>query len=223
MTVDLDRLVDEVAAALPRLDADQRRVGVAAYRLMAAGERATPEHIAPLVVMPAGRIRVVVEDLPTATVADGEITAFLGLQLEAGRHRLTFGERSLSTWCAWDTLFLPGLIGRPGRAESRCPVTGEQVVVEVDPELGVTRASPAGARLSFLAHPAPFAGDVMVGFCRWINFLSGSSAAEAWAAWAGRTGVESDAPDHAEITVLSLAEGVEVGRRTSVLVFGDLE
>lgn len=217
MTVDLDRLADEVAAALPRLDANQRRVGVAVYRLMAAGQPASPEHVASLVEMPVEHVATLLQGLPTATVTDGAVTAFLGLQSDPGRHRLLFDQRLLATWCAWDTLFLPGLIGRAGRAESHCPVTGDLVTVEVDPVLGVTSASPEGALLSFLAHPEPFEGDVIVGFCRWVNFLGGAGAAEAWISAAAGAG-EAGRP---EVTVLSLTDGVELGRRTNAIVFGD--
>ena len=219
--IDLDRLAAEVAGTLPSLNADERRVGVTVYRLLAAGEPTTPEYIARHSGIAYRRVAAVVEQLPTATVVDGAVTAFLGLRRGTGRHRLQFAGRSLATWCAWDTLFLPELIGRPARAESRCPVTGDAITLEVDPTLGVTRSSPADTRLSFLAHPAPFAGDVAVGFCRWIHFLSGPLAARAWLSGTAWPGGEGDTPDRPEVIVVSLSAGVELGRRTNMLVFGD--
>lgn len=221
MTVDLRRLAAEVGAALPPLDAGQRRVGLAVYRLIAAGEPASAGRIALLAGMDPTAVATVVGSLPTATVLDGTVTAFLGLQREAGRHRLGFGEQSLATWCAWDTLFLPALVGRAGRAQSRCPVTGDLVTVEVDPELGVTSASPAGALLSFVAHPEPFSGSVIAGFCQWIHFLADAPAAEAWVSGAAWAAVDSEAPDHPELAVLTLDEGVALGRLTNLLVFGE--
>ena len=46
LTTDLDQLATEVVRALPPLDAGERRVGRAIYRLMVAGTPATPAHLA---------------------------------------------------------------------------------------------------------------------------------------------------------------------------------
>ncbi len=211
--VDLDRLADEVAMALPQLDSEQRRVALAIYKLIGAGIPASPERIAALTRISSKDIGTLLEHLPTAAIEGGVVTAFLGLQRDPGTHRLLVWDQAVFTWCAFDALFLPELVGRTGRAESRCPVTGGDVLVEVDPLLGVTTSKPEGAMLSFLAHPAPFAGDVIVGFCRWVHFLSGPEAAKAWLE-------DESLPERPEAIVLSLDEGVELGHRTNKLVFG---
>ena len=144
------------------------------------------------------------------------MTAFLGLQLAPGRHRLSFGERTLSTWCAWDTLFLPGLIGRRAQVTSTCPISAEPVTVEVDPHHGVSGISPPGALLSFLAEPVPFDGELVAGFCRWIHFLGGAAAAEAWIAGEG-----ADASARPQMVALSLGEGFALGQRTNRALFDE--
>jgi alkylmercury lyase len=40
----------------------------------------------------------------------GRVDAFGGLSLQPTQHRFEVGGRHLYTWCAWDTLFLPGLL-----------------------------------------------------------------------------------------------------------------
>lgn len=212
----LDVLAVEVAAALPPLDEGERQVGLAVYRLLADGRPASATAVAERLGEAVGAVAPVLAALPTATVSDGAVVAFLGLQRDEGRHALCFDDTTLATWCAWDTLFLPGLVGRAAVARSRCPVTGEEIVVEVDPATGVTSATPGDAVLSFLVHPTPFDGDVVAGFCRFIHFLADPDAAEAWRTGAGEPG--GGAPP--ELTVLSLADGVALGARTNRLVFG---
>ncbi len=213
---DLDALAVEVAAALPSLDEDQRRVGLAVYRLLADGRPATAGTVAAQLGDLVGTVAPVLAALPTATVSDGAVVAFLGLQRAEGRHALCFDDTALATWCAWDTLFLPALVGRAAVARSSCPVTGEEVVVGVDPAAGVTSVTPGDAVLSFLAHPTPFGGDVVDGFCRFIHFFADPDAAEGWRTAAREPG--GGAPP--ELTVLSLADGVALGARTNRLVFG---
>ncbi len=213
----LDALAVEVAAALPSLDDGQRRVGLAVYRLLAAGRPATAPAVAASLGEDVATVAQVLADLPTATVSDGATVAFLGLQREPGRHTFRVGGTALATWCAWDALFLPALVGRAAEARSRCPVSGDEVAVEIDPVTGVTSATPAGAVVSFLAHPAPFDGDVVAGFCRWIHFLADRVAAEEWCAGTGEAEGGAQRP---KLIVLSLADGVALGRRTNSLVFG---
>lgn len=213
----VDDLAAAAAAALPPLDGAQRLVGLAVYRAMAEGLPATPARLAGLSGLPLAVVAEVVAGLPTATVEAGAVIAFLGLQVTPGHHRLAFGNVVLGTWCAWDTLFLPELVGRVGTATSVCPVTGDPVTVVVDPVCGVRHAVPAGARLTFVARPRPYGDDLAVGFCRWIHFVRDDEAGAAWIAGHDGAGRSADAP---ELTVLSLADGVALGRRTNALLFG---
>ena len=40
----------------------------------------------------------------------------------------------MHTWCAWDTLFLPALLGETAEVRSTCPVTGSVVELVVAPD-----------------------------------------------------------------------------------------
>lgn len=211
---DLDRLARDVVAALPRLDAEEIVVGLASYHLIAAGAPATPATIAASTGVSTPRVAAVLASLPTAALDGGEVTAFLGLQREPGRHQVSFGAQRCGTWCAWDTLFLPELVGAPAHVESRCPVSGAVVRVVVDPRDGVCKVSPPGTVLSFLDQPAPYSGAIQAEFCRWIHFLAGEAEAEAW--------IEGTASgrEPPPMLTLSLADGVELGRRTNAMIFG---
>ena len=100
-------------------------------------------------------------DLPLEGVADAfqQIKKQGGEFDEAGRlvgdvltlkptsYRFVIDGRTLYTWCALDTIFLPGLLEETTAAESTCPVTGETIRLTVTPG-GVTHYSPASTVLS---------------------------------------------------------------------------
>jgi alkylmercury lyase len=75
---------------------------------------------------------------------------FRGLALPAMPHRLQVDGRTLHAWCAWDTLFLPQLIGKPAGVESTCPTTEQTIRLTVTPDgrlvnRAVFGAAPAAA------------------------------------------------------------------------------
>ena len=80
----------------------------------------------------------------------GRVVAFSGLSLTPTAHRFTVAGRTLYTWCAWDTLFLPALLGQSARVESPCPITGTAVRLEVEPS-GVRDVDPEEVWVSFPA------------------------------------------------------------------------
>ena len=53
------------------------------------------------------------------------------------------------TWCAWDSLFIPEILGRSARVTSPDPETGEIVRLVVTPD-GIKSVVPDGAVVSFI-------------------------------------------------------------------------
>ncbi len=76
--------------------------------------------------------------------ADDNIVGIMGLSLNEHPHRLRVDGKSLSAWCAEDTLFLPTLLKRTAIVESYAPVTREKIRLTVSPER-VEDVRPAGA------------------------------------------------------------------------------
>src|SRR5207249_3865040 len=61
------------------------------------------------------------------------VTGYWGLALPQTAHRLTIEGKTLYAWCAWDTLFIPELIGKTISIESRCPATEQNIRLTVGP------------------------------------------------------------------------------------------
>lgn len=139
----------------------------------------------------------------------GRIVGFWGLALEHTGHSFKVDGTQLYTWCAWDTLFLPELLGRRAIVESLSVVTREAVVLEVGE--GTLVADPATAVVSFLdPGTAPVDGERIIStFCNHILFFASRDEGEAWAA----------AADNGAL-ILSLADAFQIGRTFNALRFG---
>jgi alkylmercury lyase len=137
------------------------------------------------------------------------VVGFWGLALDQMPHRLHVDGRELRAWCAWDTLFLPELIGKPAAVASSCPTIGETVSLEVIPGTGVRGVSPEGAVMSLLRREQPFDAETISSFCHFVHFFASEAAALEWTA------------KHRHTFVLSIEEGFGIGRIANNAKFGE--
>lgn len=188
---------------MPALDEAEQRVALVLYRLLAEGAPVPPERIAERADIDAARVSGLLKTWPGVYLAEGRVVGFWGLALDEMPHRLRVDDRELRAWCAWDTLFLPELIGKPASVASPCPVTGETITLEVIPGEGVIGLSPRSAVLSLLRRDEPFAADTIMSFCHFVHFFA---SPEAGAEWTAR---------HPDTFLLSIDDGFEIGRLTN--------
>jgi alkylmercury lyase len=111
----------------------------------------------------------------------GVVVGFCGLTLRPTAHRFEVAGRVLHTWCAWDTLFLPGLLDTTARVRSTCPVSGQAVELVVAPD-AVLSSSHADLSVSFPPLGATDFRDILNSFCCHVHFLTGDTAAADWRA-----------------------------------------
>jgi alkylmercury lyase len=78
--------------------------------------------------------------------AEGNIVGAALTTLETP-HRVRFDGKDLFAWCALDTLFIPGLLGKTVAVESTCPSSGETVRLSVSPDR-IESVEPDGVWLS---------------------------------------------------------------------------
>ena len=92
--------------------------------------------------------------------------------------------RELSTWRAWDSLFIPEILGRSAHVTSADPESGGTVRLTVTPER-IERVEPNDAVISFIWPDARVfkssAANVMAGFCHFIFFFESRSSGDRWA------------------------------------------
>ena len=200
-------------------DAEDRWLASTLFRLLAKGEPVEDSRLAGAVGRPEAELTATLAEPPFSRLLyrddQGRIVGFGGLavgDLAESPHRLMLDGRQLYAWCAGDALFLPVVLEREARVESRCPTSGEQISLAVSPQ-GFRDLEPSGAVMSFLdpdelAERAEAGGDVIRSFCRFVHFFASPEAARAWIA------------DHPGTAEISITDGFEIGRRWVAHVWG---
>lgn len=114
----------------------------------------------------------------------GNVVGHMGLSLNDHPHEFEVDGRRLRTWCAWDALFLPPILGGVAHVVSRDAATGEEVRLKVTPE-GIERSRPEGVLVSVVV-PEVKEGHVWTAeeaqmlFCSLVHFFTDKEAAARW-------------------------------------------
>ncbi len=202
-------LAERFVTLFPRLDSETRRIAKNIYRLLAGGEPVAFGNLAAAAGFAEDRVREVVEGWPGVYYEDGRIIGFWGLTPRVfSKHRLEVEGRGLYTWCAWDTLFIPKILGKIAQVESPDPMTGEAVRLTVTPD-GIEGLEPADALMSMLAPAEDILDDIVAKLCHFIFFFAGRESGERWTAQNPGT------------FLMTLSEGFELGRLKNEARFGD--
>ena len=212
-------LVEQIAKNLnkagipPDFGPDNSRLLIQVWRTLTSGHPVSNQQIYQIAMElgipadPAG------EFLSQVTERDGDdkIIGLMGLSLnEDWVHRFYVDGVSLRTWCAWDTLFLPGMVGKKAVVESESPVSGDTVILEVSPEK-VESSTPSGAVVSIVTFDPDrdelsSVEAIWGNFCHQVFFFSSKDEAKQWAE--GKT----------NIAILSVHDAYDLGKRA----FSDL-
>ncbi len=131
-------------------------------------------------------------------IRDGAVVG-AALTLTPTDHEFTVRGNTLHTWCGFDALFLPPLLGEPAHVRSTCPVTGQPIALAVDPAGTVHDVAPV---TTCVAITGPAAACATAGpgseLCAQMPFLASPEAGRAWA------------DDHAGVAVVDLATAMTV-------------
>lgn len=197
----LNGVLEAVLALHAPLSGSEQRLSLALYRLLATGEPVRMEALAHAAQLELGRIDSVLSEWPGVyRDGQGRVIGYWGLTIAETPHRMLVGRKWLHTWCAWDTLFLPELLGSAARVESSCPVSGARIALVVAPE-GVVCEGPRPL-VSFVEPDLRKAAqDLVHSFCHYIHFFGTEQAAQDWAA------------AHPGTFLATLDEAWELGRR----------
>lgn len=208
-TPDIDQLAAELAGAMPRLDASEQHIALTLIRHLALGDPVSVAQLANAADAPLAEVAETLDRLPAVFRDEQQrIIAFMGLTVvEIGEHRIHLDGRTLSAWCAWDTLFLPELIGASARVTSRCPITAREISLTVGDD-GPTDLQPAEAVVSFLLPDGEFDATVIQRFCHFVHFFASPDAAAKWTA------------EHPGTFTISVNDAYTLGRLTNRAAWG---
>jgi alkylmercury lyase len=189
---------------------EARTTALAAHRLLVRGRPVPTDELARESGLSQAEVeRYLAEWSDLKRDEQGRITAIWGLTIERTRHRFEVEGVHLYTWCAWDTMFIPALIGKSARVRSRCPSTGTEISLLSSPE-GPSELSPQDAVISMLIPRRGFEADTIGNFCRNVHFFASREAGERWLS----------ARQEIEGFLLSVEEAFELGRAYNRYRFG---
>jgi alkylmercury lyase len=199
----VDEVAEAIKAAMPALDKTDQKIATAVYRLMSSGGPVEPAAIAKAVSNVS--VDLVNERLSSwpgvFRDGSGRVVGFWGHAIERldPEYRLIADGRTTYAWCALDTLFIPGIIGKAVRVEATDPISGEPVSLVVDRE-GAREINPASALVSMVIPDGPFGYDVIESFCHKVLFFASEVTGTKWIA------------EHEATTLLPVEQAFELGR-----------
>lgn len=172
-----------VTRLFPKLDPIEQQISIALYRLLAEGRPVARGALGAQVGLSPALVREVLDNWYGVFYdAAGEIIGYWGLALREMSHRFRVRGRTLYAWCAWDTLFIPPIIGVAAEIESNCPVSGDVIRLIVTP-YGVEAVEPTGTVISFVTpQQAVVKENIVLNFCHFIHFFRSEGIAGDWIA-----------------------------------------
>ena len=176
------------AGVTPDFGADNSRLLLRVWKALAKGRPLSKE-----------RVDKIVEDLGvhpetahrflrrmSERDSDDNIIGIMGLSLnDRWDNKFSVNGKTLNTWSAWDSMFLPALLQQTATIESRSPVTLDNLKIIVGPQ-GVVRAEPAGMAVTMVAfdpqdHDTGDLSAIWGDLCRRVHFFANRSEAARWA------------------------------------------
>lgn len=210
----IDELWEAAAKRLPDLSPTEQQVGVALLAELARGEPVSPAQL--------GRVLGIDEEEAAAYLHDsamsfavhwneeGSAQGFFGLSTVPTDHRFKVHGRTLWTWCAADTLFLPELLDATASVESKDPMTGEPIELTVAPS-AVESVHPDTAVVS-MNSPQTWettsAVRLITTACHYIHFFDSPNSGEQWT------------DTHSDTVLISVEDAFGHGKRQNQRMFG---
>jgi alkylmercury lyase len=185
----LDEYWEELELYLCRFSPEEQRAAVMLYRELAKGKAVDADQLAGALGLSLAESQSLLhrDAIKRFVFPDekGRVLGFGGLAAAPMHHRFEVGGRALSTWCAWDSLFIPEILGCPAQVTSSDPESGDVVRLVVAPDR-VESVEPEGTVVSFVRPDAQAFGaaatNVMAKFCHFIFFFSSRASGERWTA-----------------------------------------
>ncbi len=184
--LDLNQLAASIVECFPTLNLLEQRLSLRLYRLLAEGQPVPRKVLAERLEVPDETVNRILDGW-SGVFSDNErrIVGYWGLSIPAANkssHTLKINGRTLPAWCAWDTLFLPQLVGHTADIESASPSDAGIVRLTITPQQ-VERVEPVGSQMSVLVPDAQeMQKNVVTSFCHFVHFFPSRQAAQSWTA-----------------------------------------
>lgn len=213
-TATVDQLWQAASRRLPEFSPDEQRAGIVLLKELARGQRLRAAQLADALGTSLGEAEALLRESGLSPFVhaerDGRVVGFWGLSTVPLHHRFAVNGRPLWTWGAVTGLFLPELLGKTARVESRDPEGGELVRLTITPT-GIECVEPTGVAVSMLSPDAweiSSAAKMITASCHFVFFFTSRTSGERWVA------------KHPKTVLLSLEDAFAWGKRENAQAFG---
>lgn len=196
--------ITDLEAAWSRRDYSTNNASRAAINLLADGKPASLTALAKATGQSIDQIQAYIENVRRegVEVEDGAVVG-LALTLSPTGHRFRVRGNDLYTWCGFDALFLPIILGERAEVSSACPVTGAEIRLTVEPDGTVSAAAPSTAAVGIVGEEVTSCCSVAgpeSAICTQMPFFASREAGERWQA------------DHPAVAIINLKDARGVAR-----------
>lgn len=200
----------QLPEAFTKLNRDQRELSLSLYRYLAKGLPVGVDDLVATTSLEEVRVKEILNDWPGIYYNDDhKITGYWGLAIIEMGHKIEFENKTLFGWCAWDTLFLPQLLGKDAVIRSSDQSTNEEVVIEVDGN-GNLASDGTDIYVSLLeVDEESIKEEVISSFCHFIYFFKSRSSGETWVS------------QHNGTFLITLEEALELSQTKNRLQYDD--
>lgn len=179
--MNIRQISDYFIKAFPAANLNEQQLSLTLYQQLALGKPVEIEQLQTMSQLTKQQIKHLLHTWPGVFFDDNNnVNGFWGMTTEKMPHQLNINENIIYTWCAWDTLFIPGLINITVNVISTCPVTARRIELTVSP----SQAYPINNQPVFLSFVNPDEGrlndDVTTSFCHFVHYFDSRSVAEQW-------------------------------------------
>lgn len=186
-----DLLATWTGRATDRMVGERDPFTAAVLDRLADGLPADADHLATVTGLDHARVQQRIAEAAAAGYETrGGAIVGAALTLNPTPHQFRVRGHQLHTWCGFDALFLPLLLDESATVRSTCPVTGEQIRLEIESDGAVAHVEPAGTHVAIVGPEVASCCDTTgpgSDVCSQMPLLSSAQAGQTWLR--GRTGV----------------------------------
>ncbi len=207
---DLDTLSRFFVETFPIMDEGEQRVAQTIYQCLAEGKPLSTVRLARELGRSTDQVKQVLDQWGGIFYDDDAcIVGFWGIAVGETRHRMDMNGHTSYAWCAWDTLFIPELVGTTAQVTSACAGSDKTIRLAVSSD-GVQADEPEIIVLFLLPEPEKVQASVTTSFCHYVYFFHSREAGEAWTA------------QHADTFLLALEEAFAVGKKVNASRYAEV-
>ncbi len=174
--------------------------------LLAKGKPVSPQQVADTLHITPDEATAALQKLPNIEFNQEGNLIGSGLTLSETPHQFQIYGHDMFTWCAFDTLFFPIIIGDAAHVKSTCAVTGDEVKLTVTPNK-IENLNPNTAVISIVLPDVTDACcNIRGSFCNHVHYFINYEVASSWLV------------AHQDAIILTVDDAYQVGRMLTDMI-----